>query len=417
MKRTEFYLRNISRRWQIEVKKLTNTDKLIILSPYLTPKTAESILSNSNISECEIYTVFSFHNFVSGASSLKTLKKLYQQGCKLYHLPRLHAKMVIAPGKFATIGSQNLTKNGVNNKESSMITYDQKEINQIQKALDNWLIQRQEINLSMIENIEKKITILRRKLSLINREIRKEINDLEDEFWKNQAELIEQERLAREAEELRRAEEEAEKLRQAQLQEQARKAEELRRAREEAKKLIQSQLQEKLMKQKEEHWKGMINSARHRVQQLSSHGEIDKELAKEFIRESAYWDHPTASRMVHAPRHDKRIYGSPNNWRIDFGANSFLVGHAIWRCQQTILDFIEKAESGSVIPQAELRESLENKVRGAVANHEGDEYEGYYSATDGDFLIFGTQAIKISSFVNLILRKAKLEEIFKAGKS
>ncbi len=381
----------------------------------MTPKTAESILSNSNISECEIYTVFSFHNFVSGASSLKTLKKLYQQGCRLYHLPRLHAKMVIAPGKFATIGSQNLTRNGVNNKESSMITYDQKEINQIEKALDSWLIQRQEINLNMIENIENQITILRRKLSLINREVRKEINDLEDEFWKNQAELIEQERLSREAEELRRAEEKAEKLRQAQLQEQARKAEELRRAREEADKIRQAQLQEKL--QKEEHWKGVINSARYRVQKLSSHGEIDKELAKEFIRASACSDYNKNRVIRHSPGHEKRIEGSPNNWKIEFGANYFLVGKAIWRCQQTILEFIEKSESGYVIPVMELRESLENNVHRSVANHEENEYEGLYSARKDDFLIFGTQAIKISSFVNLILRKAKLEEIFQASKS
>lgn len=224
---------------------------------------------------------------------------------------------------------------------------------------------------------------------------------MEQEFWKNQAESIEQERLIRESEELRIAEEKAKKLRQAQLEEKAREAEKLRQVQ---------------LRQEERHWQEEVNSAKQRVQKLLTHGEIDKELAKEFIRESAFWDHPSGS-MVSAPKHASRIYGSPNNWRIDFGANTFLVGQAIWRCQETILYFIEKAESGNVIPIEELREKLEDNVRGSVANHEGDEYEGYYSAIDGNCMIFGTQAINYCNFVNLIIEKAKLEEIFKAGRS
>jgi len=104
-----YYLRNISRRWHTEIKKVDN-GKVIILSPYLTSETAEAILRGSKFAECEIYTIFSVQNFVSGASSLKTLKCLYGRGCKLYHLPRLHAKIVMSPGHFATIGSQNLTR-------------------------------------------------------------------------------------------------------------------------------------------------------------------------------------------------------------------------------------------------------------------------------------------------------------------
>jgi glucose-6-phosphate 1-dehydrogenase len=67
--------------------------------------------------------------------------------------------MVIAPGKFATIGSQNLTRNGVNNKEASLITFDEKEIYKIEHALDKWLVQRQLITLRMIESLEKKLQV------------------------------------------------------------------------------------------------------------------------------------------------------------------------------------------------------------------------------------------------------------------
>ncbi len=382
-KQPKYYLRNISRRWQTEIKKVD--DKVIILSPYLTSKTGEAILRGSKFAECEIYTIFSVHNFVSGASSLKTLKNLHQRGCNLYHLPRLHAKIVIAPGIFATIGSQNLTRNGVKNKEASVIIFDKEEVEKIEKMLDRWLPQRKLITSEMLNELEAKVRTLRRKFSLINRELRKEINDLENEIWENQDERIENEKLA----------------------------EELRRIEEEAKRLRETQLQDKLRRQEEELRKEVVHAARTRVQQLSTHGEIERELAEEFISNSAYWNHPKSHRLVRARGHATNIYGSRNNWRINFGANSFLVGHAIYRCQQTLLEFLEKAESGYVMPTLELREKLERIVRGSVANHKGYEYEGYYSAVSDNFIKFGTQAINIDDFVNLVFKKAKLDVIFK----
>jgi len=174
-----YYLKNISRRWHTEIKKVDG--KVIILSPYLTSKTAEGILRDSKFSECEIYTIFSVHNFISGASSLKTLKCLYDKGCKLYHLPRLHAKIIISPGRFATIGSQNLTRNGVKNKEASVITFDVKEVNKIEELLNQWIPQRKCITSEMIQHLEDKIINLRKKFNLINRELKKEINDLQDD--------------------------------------------------------------------------------------------------------------------------------------------------------------------------------------------------------------------------------------------
>jgi hypothetical protein len=47
--------------------------------------------------------------------------------------------------------------------------------------------------------------------------------------------------------------------------------------------------------QQEEQKKEVVKAARAKVQQLSAQGEVELELAKEFIRESAYWDHPSGS--------------------------------------------------------------------------------------------------------------------------
>jgi phosphatidylserine/phosphatidylglycerophosphate/cardiolipin synthase-like enzyme len=81
---------------------------------------------------------------------------LHERGCKLYHLPRLHAKIIISPGRFATIGSQNLTRNGVKNKEASVITFDNNEVKKIEDLLNKWIYQRRSITFEMIQQLEKK---------------------------------------------------------------------------------------------------------------------------------------------------------------------------------------------------------------------------------------------------------------------
>jgi len=396
-----YYLRNISRRWHTEIKKVDN-GKVIILSPYLTSETAEAILRGSKFAECEIYTIFSVQNFVSGASSLKTLKCLYERGCKLYHLPRLHAKIVMSPGRFATIGSQNLTRNGVKNKEASVIIFDKEEVKKIEQLIERWIFERKSITSEMLEELDQHIKTLRKKFSLINRELKKEINDLEIDLWKNEEE--------RRLEELARLEEEARleeaRLEEARLEEQRRLKEEARL--EEARLKEQRRLKEE---RQEKERKEVINAARARVQQLSAHGKIELELAKEFIKQSAYWyDHPCGS-PVRAPKHANGIYDSHrNNWVIDFGSNSFLVGAAIYRCQQALLEFLEKAECKDVMPIPQLREKLGLIVQGAVSNHEGEEYNGYYSAMRGNFIKFGSQAINIYDFVNLIFSKGGIDD-------
>ncbi len=115
----ELYVKNIAHRWRKEMRRVTA--KAYILSPYITSSTADSVLAHLDENVClpEIYTTFSAELFASKASSLRTLKTMVDQGYPLYHLPNLHAKIVLMPGTFASIGSQNLTLAGTRNKEAS----------------------------------------------------------------------------------------------------------------------------------------------------------------------------------------------------------------------------------------------------------------------------------------------------------
>lgn len=72
--------------------------------------------------DARVYLDFSAIHFISGASSLKVLKKLCDSGVKLYSVPHLHAKVVLIDQKHFSVGSQNLTVRGRRtNLEASFI--------------------------------------------------------------------------------------------------------------------------------------------------------------------------------------------------------------------------------------------------------------------------------------------------------
>ncbi len=379
----DYYLKSIDRRWKKEVNKATG--KVIILSPYITSNTAAIILNNLNIAKnSEIYTVFSVKNFVSGGSSIKTLRLLQERGFQLYHLPRLHAKMLIVSGKFASIGSQNLTNNGVRNKEASIVIYDSLEVDKIMKLVNKWLMQKQKISNHMIEKVEKNLLSLRRKICPIWRES----NDLEIEIWQDEAQRLEKEQI---------------KTKQ-KLEMQSKK-----------KKQIGEPEKFKILLQKDQKWQQILDEAKNRVIQIAEFENVDRSVAEKFIANSVYWyDHP-CGRPVEAPGHINNIYGSEKNWRIDFGANTFLISNAIVRCQKKMILFLDRLDSGYYINLIDLRNALEFCLRSAVANYEGHKYESLYPLVEdkyhNKYMKFGSQAIRTDYFINEIFKLVKLRNI------
>src|SRR5437588_3030191 len=104
--RSEIYLKNAVRRWKRELQNANNG--VLVFSPYLTSETAELVLRSTRPERCELYTSFSVENFAAGASSIRTLRLLSDEGFTVFEIASLHAKIVLIRGQCATIGSQNL---------------------------------------------------------------------------------------------------------------------------------------------------------------------------------------------------------------------------------------------------------------------------------------------------------------------
>ena len=150
----EIHLKNVARRWKREAN---DAYKLIIFSPYITSATAETVTSEVSSDACEIYTLFSAELFINLSSSIKTLIKLKKSGFLLYSLPSLHAKIVLVPGVFASIGSQNLTTRGARNLEATVLFNEEAAVDEVHVKTKSWILERKEITLMMLMDMEEQI--------------------------------------------------------------------------------------------------------------------------------------------------------------------------------------------------------------------------------------------------------------------
>jgi hypothetical protein len=135
--------------------------------------------------------------------------------------------------------------------------------------------------------------------------------------------------------------------------------------------------------------------------------ERDKELAERFIRESAWWLTHSSNRPVRAPRHAERLYNSRHGWAVDFGVNTFLVGKAIERCIRVLDRCCDETAAGQVLSRSDVEAKLKCVIRGAVANSNGQEYQGLYPAKN-DMMEFGAQGIGVDDSVRFMLAESNL---------
>ncbi|MGF6399371.1 hypothetical protein ABH905_003037 [Pseudomonas frederiksbergensis] len=127
------------------------TKPLMLFSPYLTGNLAKQILGPTL--KGMVFTQFDAELFASRASDLDVIKGLMDEGHQLFHVPDLHAKVVIEQGVFATIGSQNITAKGTRNKELSVLVQGEKHLREVHRKVESWLMNATPITLEMISGM------------------------------------------------------------------------------------------------------------------------------------------------------------------------------------------------------------------------------------------------------------------------
>jgi hypothetical protein len=180
-------------KWMLE--SAAEANEILAASPYVTDA---RLFSGCDAKCARLYTDFSTLNFIAGASSLRILKKLLNDGVAIYHVAFLHAKAVMVDGEHFSLGSQNLTVRGRRkNVEANFVAGSDTPSNEVRKFFDRLHQDARPVSMSDILEMEKRIGPLIREFKEIERTSAGVDHD------------VELARLAREEEErVKRAEEE-----------------------------------------------------------------------------------------------------------------------------------------------------------------------------------------------------------------
>lgn len=346
------HCRNVAGQWKGAF--LHCYDPGYVFSPYITSSLVEKALEATLPSRIEVHTSFDIASFAAGASSLSSLKSLHKIGYPLFHVPRLHAKIVFHPRKFATVGSQNLTQRGTLNREATVVITDAGLMAQMRKQIDRWMADRRPISLEMIQEAEVQIaTLVReyRRLNRISKRLERQIFDAEDYRLSDAArtELRQQEDLC----------------------------------------AYRDQLRQKL-------------------EQMGDGHSVSKEFCENVAYNAIEWRRQ--GRIVRSRRHAFRIRPGPHGRELPLGENRFALELAIRLCRDEIEKMFpsDKTRLFTLTPDEVTRLCV--FVTAAIIGHKNRLYSTSYPVDEDGRMWLGNHAVNSVNTVAAILQFAGFEQ-------
>lgn len=154
-KKSDFFATDVYPKWRQRVKEAT--ESVIVFSPFFDSLLLRLLKVNTTLSpdNISVVTFFSADNLLELKGQLITVKKLIKTGIKVYQLDRLHAKVLLTDDKWVTVGSQNFTKNGTLNKETTVMPKESLENSVFIQTLKEWLQEAIPINEELVDSLLK----------------------------------------------------------------------------------------------------------------------------------------------------------------------------------------------------------------------------------------------------------------------
>lgn len=149
---------DITYQWRSRGRKASTP--ITILSPYITGDCALRLVKGKP--GARVYTLFEPFVFATGGSSIDSIAELVKEpGCEVFHLDRLHAKVVMDEETFASLGSQNVTHAGSNkNLELSVCLTGDDAREEVRKRIEPWLNEARLVTQGMVDDMVKALPAL-----------------------------------------------------------------------------------------------------------------------------------------------------------------------------------------------------------------------------------------------------------------
>lgn len=169
----EFDADALSKRW---VAAIEAAAEVVAFSPYITDSDVIDAFKAKGAA-CTLYTVATAEVYASRGSTLSCLQGLIAAGVHLFHIERLHAKLLLVSGKIVTIGSQNMTGGGTRNREATVIFEDPKQLKVARRGIKNWRRAGKPITDEFLRRLEEDVERLRPDYKRWEKAVRKVIRE------------------------------------------------------------------------------------------------------------------------------------------------------------------------------------------------------------------------------------------------
>jgi hypothetical protein len=190
LKKSNFHAKDIYSKWKQAIEQATSS--VFVVSPYVDSTVKTLILStksNQAISR-RIYTRIDSETIFDKPYQLKALIDCHKADIEVFQIDELHAKILIVDKARISIGSQNFTKRGRKNKETSFISDEDFSNTEFLKNVDLWLKNAKKIELAYLEELYKKLKKFIPKIDKLRKEHEVEFEKIIGQFEKKHIEQM-----------------------------------------------------------------------------------------------------------------------------------------------------------------------------------------------------------------------------------
>ncbi len=186
----EFHAKDVFSRWQKLVWRARNS--VTVYSPFLNETINELLESVASGVKIKIITRLDEDSLCGNGNAYQLkalLKAKCEQSASIFHLPGLHAKILLVDNEFVSIGSQNYTNRGRKNKEASFVSKSSFLNSKLLREIEEWNGCVENVSESYLEELYNNIIEDCKDFQKRKLELKKKIEEIKERHKRSELNL------------------------------------------------------------------------------------------------------------------------------------------------------------------------------------------------------------------------------------
>jgi hypothetical protein len=153
---------------------------ITIISPYVDATVVDLLLSEGvdDSVQKQVYTRVDSDTIFDKPYQVKALIHCVEKGIEIFHISELHAKVLVIDEKYISLGSQNFTRRGRKNKETSILSSLDFTHSKFYSNLSQWMSDSIQIEIEYLRALEQNLVNFGERISSLREEHRVKFDEV-----------------------------------------------------------------------------------------------------------------------------------------------------------------------------------------------------------------------------------------------